>query len=87
MTAGPEYVPEPAVESMPTDSTSVAPTTHSTLPIADVPFRALTGLIANRVERCANQGAGRTRRVEITKDDYCRATAENPCRLLRQENS
>jgi len=42
MTAGPEVTPEPAVESIATDPTSVTPSTDETLPLADVPVRVPT---------------------------------------------
>lgn len=42
MTAGPEFTPEPAVESIATDPASVALTTDETLPLADVPVRVPT---------------------------------------------
>lgn len=42
MTAGPEFTPEPAVESIATDSVSVSPADDITLPVADVPERRPT---------------------------------------------
>ena len=42
MTAGPEFTPEPATESVPTDSASVSPNDIPELPIADVPERRPT---------------------------------------------
>jgi len=42
MTAGPEVTPEPAVESIATDSVSVSPADDITLPVADVPERRPT---------------------------------------------
>jgi len=42
MTTGPEQSPEPAVESIATDSVSVSPADDITLPVADVPERRPT---------------------------------------------
>lgn len=42
MTTGPEFTPEPAVESVPTDPISVTPSADETLPLADVPVRVPT---------------------------------------------
>ncbi len=42
MTTGPEFAPEPAVESIATDTTSLAPDADNTLAVADVPFRVPT---------------------------------------------
>lgn len=42
MTTGPEFTPEPAVESIATDPISVAPDSDNTLPVADVPERRPT---------------------------------------------
>ena len=42
MTASPEFTPEPAAESVPTDPISVTPSTDEALPTADVPSRVPT---------------------------------------------
>jgi len=76
MTAGPEFAPEPAVESIATDPTSVSLDADHTLPVADVPERRPT--LKGRWVRARTVFEVRTK---LTPD------GETESRLLRREGA